>query len=418
MKTSAILAALAATATLASSALGAVRTHTIDFFPDDARTNHIMSLSFDPRLAEPFLRGATVVQTRVYLDFTPEPGFNAANLSFGMAAPIPDTDGGVFLNAGADLGWTGGTQQTATFTSNAINGTIPEGGRGVWFWDVYAGPDLDPPAYSGTFGPTSRVEIDYMPVPQSLLSTGGFICQTSPSTFNVRTSCDGAATYQWEVLGGPAVTWTAIAEGANMVGPDLLVNATGASTDTLTVNRGTSSWIPGPDQTFFFRCTVTTTECGPITSNELNPNVSADAGAFAELGFPFETCAGGEAIIRVFHEGVEPFTYQWRKNGQLIDPMLNPTAATNELILNGLRNSDTGSYDALVTDACGVSTATPVEISICAADFNCDGTPNIDDIFIYLNAWFGADPRTDQDGNGVNIDDIFIFLNNWFAGCD
>jgi hypothetical protein len=53
---------------------------------------------------------------------------------------------------------------------------------------------------------------------------------------------------------------------------------------------------------------------------------------------------------------------------------------------------------------------------ILPADFNRDGSVNIDDIFIFLNAWFAAGPGSDwnADGNG-NIDDIFIFLNDWFA---
>jgi hypothetical protein len=57
----------------------------------------------------------------------------------------------------------------------------------------------------------------------------------------------------------------------------------------------------------------------------------------------------------------------------------------------------------------------------CYADFNKDGNRNIDDIFIYLNAWFGtaSNPYTKIGGNGVtnaNIDDLFIFINVWFAG--
>jgi hypothetical protein len=53
----------------------------------------------------------------------------------------------------------------------------------------------------------------------------------------------------------------------------------------------------------------------------------------------------------------------------------------------------------------------------CAADFNLSGTVTIDDIFVFLNAWFAGDARTDQNGDGVSIDDIFVFLNRWFAGC-
>jgi hypothetical protein len=57
----------------------------------------------------------------------------------------------------------------------------------------------------------------------------------------------------------------------------------------------------------------------------------------------------------------------------------------------------------------------------CYSDFNKDGNRNIDDIFIYLNAWFGtaSNPYTKIGGDGVanaNIDDLFVFINVWFAG--
>jgi hypothetical protein len=60
-----------------------------------------------------------------------------------------------------------------------------------------------------------------------------------------------------------------------------------------------------------------------------------------------------------------------------------------------------------------------VEALPCRADANASGAADIDDIFIYLNAWFAADPRADMSSppSGVSIDDIFIYLNLWFAGC-
>jgi hypothetical protein len=54
----------------------------------------------------------------------------------------------------------------------------------------------------------------------------------------------------------------------------------------------------------------------------------------------------------------------------------------------------------------------------CRTDFNQDGAITVDDIFIFLTAWFTDDPVADFDGTaGVTIDDIFIFLNAWFRGC-
>lgn len=54
----------------------------------------------------------------------------------------------------------------------------------------------------------------------------------------------------------------------------------------------------------------------------------------------------------------------------------------------------------------------------CRADFSGDGSTAIDDMFLYLNAWFSGHAAADIDGvNGVAIDDLFLFLNAWFTGC-
>jgi hypothetical protein len=86
-----------------------------------------------------------------------------------------------------------------------------------------------------------------------------------------------------------------------------------------------------------------------------------------------------------------------------------------------------GQASAIIPASAYFRTATTV--APCRADFDQNGSRNIDDIFIFLNAWFNGcngtqsgspcfGRNTDVDGvNGVNIDDIFIFINIWFAGC-
>jgi hypothetical protein len=54
----------------------------------------------------------------------------------------------------------------------------------------------------------------------------------------------------------------------------------------------------------------------------------------------------------------------------------------------------------------------------CRVDINLNASVNIDDLFIYLNLWFAADPRADFNFSGaITLDDLFIYLNAWFAGC-
>ncbi len=53
----------------------------------------------------------------------------------------------------------------------------------------------------------------------------------------------------------------------------------------------------------------------------------------------------------------------------------------------------------------------------CQADFNGNGSATIDDIFLFLNAWFAGNPAADMNGDGIDINDIFTYLNLWFSGC-
>lgn len=54
----------------------------------------------------------------------------------------------------------------------------------------------------------------------------------------------------------------------------------------------------------------------------------------------------------------------------------------------------------------------------CRADFNLSGAVEVGDIFAFLSAWFGNDPRADISGDGARtVADIFAFLTLWFARC-
>jgi hypothetical protein len=95
---------------------------------------------------------------------------------------------------------------------------------------------------------------------------------------------------------------------------------------------------------------------------------------------------------------------------------------TDSKVLYGLinlRDGELSGNDINITPAFSSPTAfIRMNLATCRADFDGNGSRTIDDIFIFLNAWFAMDPRTDVDGiGGVNIDDIFIFINIWFAGC-
>jgi uncharacterized repeat protein (TIGR01451 family) len=73
---------------------------------------------------------------------------------------------------------------------------------------------------------------------------------------------------------------------------------------------------------------------------------------------------------------------------------------------------------AVVSPAASCGVQNSATLGCCFADFNKAGGVTIDDIFIYLNAWFASSEYSNVGAPGTpNIDDIFIFLNAWFAGC-
>ncbi len=131
-------------------------------------------------------------------------------------------------------------------------------------------------------------------------------------------------------------------------------------------------------------------------------------------------CLSTPATISLTPVGNAPLSFVWRKDGQPIDPVENPSAATATLALAGVHPSDVGSYDCVVTNSCGSVTSSPVVVTLCAADFNCDGSVNSDDLADFATGYFNdpSDPRTDHSGDGpITMDDLCDFITAYFNGC-
>lgn len=66
------------------------------------------------------------------------------------------------------------------------------------------------------------------------------------------------------------------------------------------------------------------------------------------------------------------------------------------------------------------NTSANATMPCCYADFNKTSGVNVNDIFVYLGAWFANNPIAKVGGDGVvtpTVADIFQFLGAWFAGC-
>ncbi len=101
---------------------------------------------------------------------------------------------------------------------------------------------------------------------------------------------------------------------------------------------------------------------------------------------------------------------------------------TNELFFAGdptdtkLYRLDIATGAATFLGNLGVGSSSIASLSTipggCPADFNNDNSVSVQDIFDFLAAYFGNDPRADVNGaGGVTVQDIFDYLALYFEGC-
>lgn len=124
-------------------------------------------------------------------------------------------------------------------------------------------------------------------------------------------------------------------------------------------------------------------------------------------------CKGGTALLEFGVCGVEPLTYQWRHNGEDIDGA-NMAIYT----ITDLDDTETGTYECVVTNSCGTVTSVPAVISICPADFDCSGFADTDDFTAFVSAFEAGDDSADFDSSGfVDTDDFTAYVLAFEAGC-
>jgi hypothetical protein len=82
----------------------------------------------------------------------------------------------------------------------------------------------------------------------------------------------------------------------------------------------------------------------------------------------------------------------------------------------GLSEDPTGFW--WIQDIYPTQLGVTVDVPVCAADFNGDGTLNSHDFLDFLTAFFAGGTDADFSANGVsNSQDFFDFLMAFFAGC-
>jgi hypothetical protein len=231
----------------------------------------------------------------------------------------------------------------------------------------------------------------------------------------------GPFTYQWQ-RSTHSNTWSAVVNGES---------TTGATSPNLIMQFEQTG-----DGAARYRCVITN-PCSSTTSSAATVSYNNAPTIYAQ---PTSStiCAAGSAELDV-DIGNQPLAAQWQyesppNSGQYLDVSdywtTDPATGLTFYSLGAASTGMSVQYISLgshppairfinaLSDGCGSLTTTPATITICAADFDCDGTVAVADVFAFINAWFAGDPSADIDGvNGLQVADIFAFLNTWFGGC-
>jgi hypothetical protein len=150
---------------------------------------------------------------------------------------------------------------------------------------------------------------------------------------------------------------------------------------------------------------------------------------------PATACVGQSVGFTVGITGTAPLAFQWRKETVAIDTALHPSAATSTLVLNPLQPLDAGTYDCIVSSACGAVTTAPATLTIdtcgCsladiagggAAGQSPDGIVDGSDYIAFINSFstsdVAIDPLADVVPDGIiDGNDFIAFINAFAAGC-
>ena len=131
-----------------------------------------------------------------------------------------------------------------------------------------------------------------------------------------------------------------------------------------------------------------------------------------------DLCAGADYTLSVVASG--PVSgYQWRLNGDDL-----PDETSSSLMLTNVDAGDAGSYDVVVSNACGDTISDTAVVTVCsggaAGDLNADCAVDLTDLALLLADFdcTGGGCAGDVDGDGdTDLTDLALLLANFEAPC-
>lgn len=146
---------------------------------------------------------------------------------------------------------------------------------------------------------------------------------------------------------------------------------------------------------------------------------------FAQQPRDAEACLGDTKQFQAsLALGYESASLQWRRDGE---PLADgPTGYgstlsgtdTGTLTITDIHAPDNAIYVCLAENGCDSAPSDEARLSVCVADYNCDGNTDTIDVLAFLNDWTAGQTHADINGDGsTNTQDVLAFLNAWNTGC-
>lgn len=131
---------------------------------------------------------------------------------------------------------------------------------------------------------------------------------------------------------------------------------------------------------------------------------------------------GGTAQFSVVATGTGSLTYQWRRNGAIVENTgrISGAAATT-LTVTGLRTTDAGMYDVVLRDDCGPFVSDPALLDVfCRADYDRNRSVEPADVSFYVQTWYDGilhgTLTGDFNADGqVDPADVAFFIQVWYG---
>jgi hypothetical protein len=172
------------------------------------------------------------------------------------------------------------------------------------------------------------------------------------------------------------------------------------------------------------------TLAGGSIANNIAAWISSPGPVVVTSPAPQVSCPGGQAMFTVRPAAGAFPTYQWRRDGAPLangDTGFGSTvsgATSITLTLSGVTRRDLGSYDVVVSSACGSATSAPATLGWCYANCDCSSASpalNVLDFNCFLNRFTAGSELANCDNSttapALNVLDFNCFLNQFTAGC-